>query len=144
MNFGKGITIAMILFMLFILYMVYQSFQQKIDLVADNYYEQEVKFQQQIDKSQNVKELGEVPVVEKNENGLSITFPSKQTPIAISGKIVLFRASNNDLDLDIPIKLNEVGIQTIDKDKLVAGKYLLKIEWSFNDKNYYHEEQIVI
>ena len=38
MNWGKGVTIAFVLFVGFIMFMVVGAFRQNFDLVADDYY----------------------------------------------------------------------------------------------------------
>lgn len=134
----------MILFMSFIGYLVYRSFNQKIDLVADNYYEQEVKFQQQIDKTKNAIELGVAPEISVVAGGQKITFPEKQVNMPIEGSIYFFRASDDRMDFNVPVSLNEKGEQIIEQDKFSAGKYKVKIEWTCGGKSFYHEQYIVI
>jgi hypothetical protein len=53
MNWGYKIAITFILFGALIIFMVVKSFQQNIDLVTDDYYQEELKYQQQIDKLEN-------------------------------------------------------------------------------------------
>ena len=47
MNYGKGITIFMIAFIAFIASMVYYAFTKNADLVRDDYYENELLYDQQ-------------------------------------------------------------------------------------------------
>jgi hypothetical protein len=49
-NWGTGIVLSFIIFAASILMIVLFPFNQKADLVSDNYYEREIKFQEQIDK----------------------------------------------------------------------------------------------
>ena len=55
MNWGWKLAIGSALFMAFIIYFVVQSFNDKTQLVSDNYYEHELKFQEQIDAAKNAK-----------------------------------------------------------------------------------------
>ena len=57
-NWGKGIVLVYACFVVGMLYLVFQSKQQKIDLVVDDYYQQELKFQQQIDASNRAVKAG--------------------------------------------------------------------------------------
>lgn len=66
-NWGKGIVLVYSLFVLGILYLVYQSKQQKLDLVYDDYYAQELMFQNQIDATQRVEDAGEKPSLVRKE-----------------------------------------------------------------------------
>lgn len=57
-NWGKGIVMVYVLFVAGMLYLVFQSKQQKLDLVVDDYYQQELKFQGQIDAAQRAINAG--------------------------------------------------------------------------------------
>ena len=60
LNWGTGIVIAFGLFMTFILFFVFKvQSNSKYDneLVTENYYQQELKFQSNIDKEENSKNL---------------------------------------------------------------------------------------
>jgi hypothetical protein len=50
MSWGKGIILVFVVFVLGIGVLVYRSMTKNIDLVTTNYYEKELKYQEQIDK----------------------------------------------------------------------------------------------
>ncbi|MGB1317661.1 MAG: FixH family protein, partial [Flavobacteriales bacterium] len=56
MNWGWGISIFYGSFVVFMLGMVTLAFQQDFDLVADDYYEQEIAYQGRIDQMNNAAE----------------------------------------------------------------------------------------
>ena len=45
MNWGYKIMLAYVVFIAGILFLVFKSSSQKVELVTENYYEQELKFQ---------------------------------------------------------------------------------------------------
>ena len=49
MSWGKGIAIALTVFILFIATLVTIIIRQKVDLVSEDYYTQEINYQQEID-----------------------------------------------------------------------------------------------
>ncbi len=59
MSWGKGIILVFVIFILGIGIMVYKSMTKNIDLVTSNYYEKELKYQEQIDKINNSNRLEE-------------------------------------------------------------------------------------
>ncbi|WP_143960793.1 FixH family protein [Litoribacter populi] len=139
MNWGHGIAIFFTCFVAFMIFMVVKSFQQNIDLVTDNYYEQELKFQQQIDKINNDKGL-ETPVAVKfKSNTVNITFPALP---GIEGNIHIFRPSDSMFDLEKTIELDENFHQSIPVDNLPAGFYRVKINWQAQGMEYYTEETL--
>jgi len=139
MHWGHGIAIFFTCFVAFMIFMVVKSFQQNIDLVTENYYEQELKFQQQIDKITNAKAL-DAPVAVKFENdGLTITFPELDD---IQGEIQVFRPSDAQFDLIRKIDLDGHSRQSISTASIPAGFYRVKINWSSGDKEFYSEETV--
>ena len=57
MNWGKGLTLFIVGFMLAMLGMVYLAFKQTNEMIEDNYYDREVKYQQIIDAKLNLNPL---------------------------------------------------------------------------------------
>ena len=53
MNWGKGVTIAFILFVGFIMFMVVGAFRENFDLVSDDYYLEEINYQDKINQKAN-------------------------------------------------------------------------------------------
>ncbi len=87
LTWGTGIWAFYGLFVLMILAMVGMSIVQKIDLVTDNYYEEEVQFQGKIDKINRAKQLATPLSWEVTEAGIRIHYPTELK--GISGKINL-------------------------------------------------------
>jgi len=55
MNWGKGITIVMVAFIGFIITLVTILMSNKIDLVSEDYYQKEIKFEDEIASAKNWK-----------------------------------------------------------------------------------------
>jgi hypothetical protein len=53
MNWGKGIVIALTLFIGFISFLVVKIMSQDVDLVSEDYYKQEIDYEARIQKEQN-------------------------------------------------------------------------------------------
>jgi nitrogen fixation protein FixH len=141
MHWGHGIAIFFTCFVAFMIFMVVKSFQQNIDLVTENYYEQELKFQQQIDKINNNKGLEEAVAVKFSDGAITITFPKMNN---IQGDIHVFRPSDAQFDLERKIDLDLHSSQIIPVASLPAGFYRVKINWSAEGKEFYTEETINI
>ncbi len=75
MNWGVGIAIVYILFVLGMLTLVFKSRSQKIDLVTENYYQQELAYQEEIDAKQRVEDSGCMPVIQKNRINIKSKYP---------------------------------------------------------------------
>lgn len=137
LNWGHYIVLVFVCFVILIGFMVYRSFQNNHDLVAENYYEQEIKFQEIIDLKKKTSELEQDVVWKKIDNGILLDFPKVEGKI--SGVIELMRPSDKMMDLNLQIELTEDGYQLIDAQMLTKGKYLIKIFWQIDQEKYYTE-----
>ena len=136
MNWGHKIAIAFALFVAYILFLVYKTTQENIDLVAEDYYEQEVAYQEVIDKVKNYNALSEELTIKETATELTFSFPHpKET--AITGKLYIFRPSEAKHDITFPIETQQV---VISKQLLIKGLYKIKASWSVNNIEYYNEQ----
>ena len=143
-NWGTSIVIAFVLFIGFILFFVIKSHQKqnKHDLVSDEYYKEELKYQDEIDKLQNAKNLSEEVSISKTNNGLEIDFPYQFNNDNIAGLISLTRPSNALLDFQEQIVLNNQKV-IISKEKLVEGNWSIRIEFTSEETAYLIKESII-
>ncbi len=135
-NWGTGIAIFMFAFIVFILSFVYKTFtNDKYDhhLVSKEYYKDEMNYQQEIDAMDNAKLLKTNVKLENTDKGIRVTFPSEYK--ITEGTIRFQRASNVNLDFEMPIKL-ENHIMYISTKKLVKGMYNVRIIWQANNTKY--------
>ncbi len=147
MNWGTKIIVALSAFIVGIGFMVYICMKQTdIQLVATDYYEQEIAYQGTIDKENNFKALEKKPRFEDNlvENKVKLDFSVLTNHQEISGKISFFRPSQSGLDFQTEINPGEDGIQWIEKTNIKPGKWILKVDWKDQSKEYYNEETIFI
>ena len=141
MNWGYKIAIFYTAFAVFILALVVKSMNQKYDLVTDDYYDKELKFQGQIDKQNLVNTEGKQVTWKHEGNSLQLIFPATEN---VTGEIKLIRPSDAAMDINMAVKPDSTGNQQIDISKTNKGKYLLQIDWNENGKEYFQESVIVL
>ena len=145
-SWGTSIVIAFGLFMAFILYFVFlvQS-DKKYDneLVLIDYYKYEMNLENQQNKERNANELtSNVTIIEQN-NEIIIEFPSEFDYTKITGKISLYRPSDEKLDFEIPISLSSSNL-LIPRKVLADGRWDIIVDWRFQDKEYLNKKSIKI
>ena len=143
-SWPTGIIIAIASFVVFILSFVYKvTFLPEYDhhLVSEDYYKDELNYQQEIDKQNKGIELKENIVLTKTSKGVSINFPAEFDPKKITGTISFQRLSNEKLDFVLPIQL-ETNNFMIKNEILVEGRWDVKIEWFVNNTAYLFKEKI--
>tara|TARA_B100000949_G_scaffold213780_1_gene208883 strand:+ start:982 stop:1428 length:447 start_codon:yes stop_codon:yes gene_type:complete len=144
LNWGVGIVITIACFIGFIMFFVIKMSTDKKydhDLVTEEYYKQELAYQDQIDAQQNSARLAKNIQVEVTAEGIQILFPSEKQNI--KGEVNLYRPSNKKLDLEIPISLENQQM-LIPAEKLVEGKYKLSINWKSNETTYLYKKDLQI
>ena len=143
-NWGTAVVIAMITFIVFILTFVYRSAvmdEYQHELVSEDYYKDELHYQEEIDKVNNASKLDVNLTLIRTSDGLTLRFPEGMQPNSISGSIYLQRPSNKSLDLRIPFELTELDLLIPDKD-LASGKYLVVVDWKHENSEYMFKDEI--
>ena len=143
MNWGWKIAITYTLFALMTLAFVVIGSMKKVNLVEEDYYEKEIKYQDQIDKMKNSQLLGDHFHIDYQPKNYLITLQCKVDE-PVMGNILLFRPSNSDRDLNIPINLDGMGKQIIDVSTLLKGLWVVKVSWESGGKSFYNSQQIHI
>ena len=144
-NWGTGIVITIIAFIAFIMYFVITMSTDNNyshDLVTDQYYQAELNYQQEIDAEKNLNTLNEKVSIQKNEKGLLINFPSKFKNEKVEGKVFLYRPSSKQLDFEIPISISDTYL-LVPEQRLVDGRWNIKILWKHKNTNYLYKEELV-
>lgn len=144
-SWPTGIIIAMTAFVIFILSFVYKvTFLPGYDhhLVSEDYYKDELHYQQEINKENKGVALKENVKIEKDNSGLTIVFPSEFEPSQISGTISFMRMSNEKIDFTLPIELTSREV-VIKDENLVKGRWDVKIDWVANKTDYLYKEKLI-
>ena len=140
MNWGYRIAVFFVAFIMFMLFMLYKCVQQNFDLVAEDYYAQEVTFQNRIDQQNNVLTLDTKPSWQIEEDYFKLSFPNSFS----KGEIHFFRPSDKNLDFGETLQIDANQQQQIALNKFKKGIYKVQLSWSDQEKDYYIEQQIFI
>ena len=143
-NWGTAIVIAFSGFIAFIMYFVISMSTDKKydhDLVVEDYYQQELKFQGDIDKENNAKSLKTNITWKKTNEGMVVSFPEDLDYNKIKGKVFLYRPSNKHLDFETPISLSSHNL-LIPDNHLLDGRWNIKIDWEYDNKPYLFKKEI--
>lgn len=144
LTFFQGIVLVIVLSFIGLIVLIIFSKSLDFGLVEENYYEKDLKYQEQINRIELAKSLSEPVEIQYLDNVISIVFPKNFNYSNVNGKIHLFRPSNPDLDIVFPIKLNDKGKQLIDISELKYGSWIVKLEWMHEGLEYYTEKRIFI
>jgi hypothetical protein len=144
-TWGHGVVIALLAFMAFILSMLFlfTNGQKNSEMVTDNYYEEELKYQDVIDAKKRADDLEEKPVYSQDKSGIKITFPNDYDNSNTTVKFVLNRTDDQNLDIKKSVQLDADKSFLIPAQVLKMGNYTLRLNWT-KDKIDYRMDYDVI
>ena len=137
LNWGHGLAIALGCFMLFILFLifVFPMGKQNADMISNNYYEEELQYQDIIDAKNNAAKLEKTPTYKVTNEGMLISFPESIKVDDNTVNFVLFRTADSNLDVKKEVTLQH-NLFLIPKAVISSGSYTLKLKWKENKKPY--------
>jgi nitrogen fixation protein FixH len=116
------------------------------DLISPNYYEEEVRYQGQIDRQQQTQAQAPLASVryDRAAKCLSLSVPVIMAAAKPAGQIQLYRPSAMNLDRTIKLDLTPSGSQMIDATSLVPGLWKVRVSWNLHEQQYFIDQKIVI
>lgn len=144
MNWGFKISILYGGFILLIVTLVTLSMKQKVDLVSEDYYQQELDFQQKINQRERTEKLTTQLTWNVTNKQLELQFPAEFKGHVKQGKIFFFRPSDAVLDQHILLQKDTATVQHFVLNQLKKGVYKMQVSWEVNSTEYYNEGFIQI
>jgi hypothetical protein len=115
------------------------------DLISPNYYEEEVKYQGQMDRLRHTQERVPLAAVayDRAAKSITVSLPSAGGGKP-SGQIQLYRPSAVNLDRTLKLELSPGGVQAIDAASLLPGLWKVRVSWTVDDRQFFIDQQVVI
>lgn len=143
-NWGHKLTIVFILFGALMFTLVYKCFQTDFQLVNKEYYKDELKYQQVIDGTKNAVALSSEVNLRQEGNNLAIQFPNEMKGKKLSGQLWFYCSYDDTKDRHIAVATTSDALQLVERSRLAAANYTVKINWEADNKNYYNEQTITL
>jgi nitrogen fixation protein FixH len=129
--------------MAYIAMFVYKAMNQDVDLVSKDYYDQEIKYQDQIEKVKRTQALGDVMLDYNAEaNTILLQLPATYKDKSLTGTITLFRPSDDEMDKKLPLQLGRDHSQLLETVDLKSGIWKVRVDFSDGEETYYSEKTI--
>ena len=144
MNWGNKIALVLIIFVIAMGSMVYVASMQTNEMMDSNYYDKEIKFQGQIDASNNLQKVTGDSLFIQHNGVLEIIIPASICTQVTKGTIKFLRNDNELKDLTMELKPDSNGHQIINNPSIINGLYKASIQWENKGTPYYYEENILI
>jgi hypothetical protein len=142
-NWGYKILFVYLAFVAGILFLAFKSSTQKFDLVQQDYYADELKYQNVIDAKAHAKLEGGDLTTSINNGHLIIQLPATFNTVMVKGNAHLYFAADETKDLSK--NFNSTNAQ-IDMELLtkMKGNYTLKLAFEKLGVSYYYEQKIIL
>jgi nitrogen fixation protein FixH len=139
-----GIVLAFVIFISGTAGLIVLACAHRTDLVSADYYEQELRYQGQMDRLENAQRLNQPATVTYNagRNQIIVSLPPEHARQTATGHIQLYRPSAAGLDRTLNLQLDANGVQTIDAAGLRAGLWKVKVLWNAGGREYFIDEKV--
>ena len=141
-----GIIVAFAIFIAGTAGLIVMAWSQKSDLVSRDYYEQELKFQSQIERLDRARDLGAQASVTYDvaQQRIILSLPVEHALRKAKGRIHLYRPSAARLDRQLKLELNSAGVQDLDASELRPGLWRVRVFWTMGNQEFYLDRSVVI
>jgi nitrogen fixation protein FixH len=143
-NWGTGIAIFYIVFVVALVVQVYKSTQYDNSLVSEQYYADDLAYQQHYVKLVNSQQLEQDLIIkeDKKSDQVILQFPANLPNLG--GEIHLFCPSNSHQDVRVEVDVDDKHRQIISTEGLQRGLWRIKVDWTSGSKEFYKEEVVTL
>lgn len=116
------------------------------DLISQNYYEEEVRYQGHMDRLQHTQERAPLASITYNVAArvITVSLPPEHSHARPAGQIQLYRPSAMNLDRQLKLQPNDSGVQAIDAANLLPGLWKVRVSWTVEHRDYFIDQKVVI
>lgn len=139
-----GIIATFVLFVGSLACVVVIASTHRDSLVSNNYYEEELKFQNQIDAAARAQKMGASVTQEMASGKVVIRLPVSQMKEELVGTIEFYRPSAAGMDHALKLAPTADGTQTINTANLASGPWTVRVNWTVAGQNYFIEQKLII
>jgi nitrogen fixation protein FixH len=124
----------------------YVACTHKSELVNDNYYAQEIKYQKRIDSLDRAQALGTHAAASYDDSSkrIRVALPAEHAGKSVTGRIELYRPSKSGSDQEVNLAPDAKGVQFVDAAGLAQGLWHVRLAWNLDGQDYFLEQKLVV
>ncbi|HMN23631.1 MAG: FixH family protein [Ignavibacteriaceae bacterium] len=143
-NWGTGILITIIIFMVITISTVIFLMNQRVDLVASDYYDKGIHHQEQIDRMNRTNKMGNEVSITPENGFIRLVLPKYFAQKSLNGTIQFYRPSDSKKDFAVALTIDTSAQQFISTQNMVKGYWKVKLNFTQDEVEYYKESSFVI
>lgn len=136
---GNLILLGGGIFLLFIFSLIFGFMAQDLQLVAPDYYEQELRYNQKKEAIHNAERIDSLLVLKKADGFFELSVPASLALHLKSGSAHFYCPSDTKADRVITLQANGEGKFILNANDLKNCPYRLKISLDDGDQKYFKE-----
>ena len=139
-----ALTAVIVAFAAAVVAFVVWSLGHRVDLVAPDYYEREIRHQEQIDREARTRNLPATYGLfhDARTGTLLIRIPGEHRDA--TGVLSLYRPSDAALDREIALVVDSEGKQEVRLDTLASGLWRARLTWTHGTNEYYVASTLIV
>lgn len=143
MNWGKGLAISLVAFAAMMAAFGIASARRAESLVTEEYYAEELRYQQRIDAQSRANALSAPVSIAIDEDRVQLRFPPELAAKRITGSLHLLRPNDARADRELEVLADSTGTFVSAPLELWPGRYDASLEWSVDGASYHTSEKLV-
>jgi nitrogen fixation protein FixH len=126
--------------------LVILSAKDRNDLVAADYYEQEIQYQARLDQLERTAPFAThiAASYDAAHERLTLSLPPQHAAAGASGRIDLYRPNHSGADQSFPIATTPEGVQHLPATDLQSGLWKVRLHWKVADQEFFADRQVVV
>lgn len=120
--------------------------KDRSDLVAADYYEQEIRYQSRIDQIRRTEPFArEITAAYDPARGqVTLALPARHAAAGTTGEVCFYRPNHAGADLSFPLAVDSKGIQHLPAPDLKPGLWKVRLHWKFEAQDYFADRPLVV
>lgn len=140
-----GLIAFFVLFGTWLAIFVSVAVSNSSELVAADYYEQEIRYQERIDSLQRATAAGGLAMeFDQTHSVLKVRLPAQHAGGEIDGYFKFYRPNNSQLDRRVKLAPDDAGGQSLSTTELSDGVWKLEAHWQVKGENFYASTNLVL
>ncbi len=141
-----GIIAAIGLFVVGIIVMVVVASSDRTELVAKDYYEQEIRYQARVDQLRRTEPLADQIGVnfDGRTRQVRIQLPREHAAIGATGRVQFYRPAQSTDDHSHAIVVDGEGRQALSGAELATGLWKVRLGWKSGGLEYFADRELVV
>ncbi|MDO6429478.1 FixH family protein [Flavitalea sp. BT771] len=143
-SWGNKLLLVFAAFGGMISFMVYRCMQTPVDLVAKEYYKDELSYQQVIDARQKTLALSTGVTLRQAAEAITVTLPQEMRNTGVKGSIQFYCPADAGRDRRFALQTDSAASQYIAAGIIKPGRYTVRVQWESNGVRYFEEKPFVV